>query len=320
MHQKLYKLICHKRCYHPVTDVSMMTYHLKMSYSTTAGITSATLNLKAIGSNLVDFVLVSTWNHSRTKGESGHFKRCEKEFQSKKSLHVTLDWGGKLRENDSTDKKEESQRILASGHPAYIEGKLFSIPVRHRLDALLGTGSKHWCDSVVCTQLAATVARHHEGRLAVFLDGHQKGEFGTWTAMWTAKPPKGRQSTALSALDLCPLECPPNVARLPRCAALPVTMAEPERLFSQCVTGSGGHPNHRDQGTTWSYNACSSLSAPSPDGQEVLGSSPKARGRGTLFFEQFVFRGMQHGQVSGNSSTRKTKISLLETKAFYVFV
>ena len=37
-------------------------------------------------------------------------------------------WGGKLRENDSTNTKER-HAILASGPPAYTEGKLFGIPV-----------------------------------------------------------------------------------------------------------------------------------------------------------------------------------------------
>ena len=51
--------------------------------------------------------------------------------------------------------------------------------------------------------------------------------------MWTAKPPKDRPTTALSALDLSLPECLPNVTRLPRRVALPVTAAEPERFSSR---------------------------------------------------------------------------------------
>ena len=86
---------------------------------------------------------------------------------------------------------------------------------------------------------------------------------------------------------------------------------------SPCVTGSDGDPSHHERGTAWSYNACSSVPAPSPDGREVLWNSPKAKGIGTLSFEQSAQRGMQHVQVSGSSSTRKTQISLPETRAFY---
>ena len=58
-------------------------------------------------------------------------------------------------------------------------------------------------------------------------------------------------------------------------------------ILQSCVTGSDGDPSHQDRGTTWSCNACSlkRTGMPSPDGREVLGSSPKAKGRGTLSFE-----------------------------------
>ena len=92
-----------------------------------------------------------------------------------------------------------------------------------RLRGLLPSQLQPWSDIKEAVEQYASV-----------LDGHQKGEFETWTAMWTAKPPKDRPTTALSALDLCPPECLPNVARLLQIlASLPVTTAEPERFFSR---------------------------------------------------------------------------------------
>ena len=108
--------------------VSTMADRLKMSYSATAGIASAIL--KAGGANLGDFaVSASTSNRSRKKERAAISKDVKKEFQSKKPVHVTLHWDGKLLENDSTGTKEERQAVLISGTPAYTEGKLLGIPV-----------------------------------------------------------------------------------------------------------------------------------------------------------------------------------------------
>ena len=92
-----------------------------------------------------------------------------------------------------------------------------------RLRGLLPSQLKPWSDIEEAVERYSNV-----------LDGQQKQEIETWSAMWADKPSKERPTTALAALDLCPPECLPNVASLLQIlAALPVTTAEPERFFSR---------------------------------------------------------------------------------------
>ena len=95
------------------TTVSTMADRLKMSHSATAGITSAIL--KASGAKLADFIVsASTSNRSRKKERAVISKDVKEEFQSKKPVHVTLHWDGKLLESASTGTREERQAVLVS--------------------------------------------------------------------------------------------------------------------------------------------------------------------------------------------------------------
>ena len=73
-------------------------------------------------------------------------------------------------------------------------------------------------------------------RYQTFLENEQvlKAEYDVWTAMWEATTNEERPSTAVKALDRCPQQLLPNTNKLLQIlAALPVTTAEPERVFSK---------------------------------------------------------------------------------------
>ena len=129
--------------------------------------------------------------------------------------------------------------------------------------------------------------------------------------------PKNRPTTALSALDFCPPECLPNVASLSRRGALPETVAEPEPLFigvSLVATAIRATRTEKRLEATMHAQAYRHLHLMA---KKCWGVLQKQKDEGLCPLGSLAQRAMQHGQVRGSSSTRKTQIPLPETKAFY---